>query len=258
MKFFLIILLFHLMVCKQNTNKPNPLLSFLIGAKTPYSPSIISVEPKIGNPAFSSPSTLGFLSVGASQFDATKVTIRGKNFVPSTTGNTVLFNEIPATVEKANDQELLVVVPPGASSGPLSVANNNGACNSFDKRSGPNCASQDFFVNCYLPYKGIYGAELNIPSGTNQEFTLSEAGTKAIRSDLLQTLGSDSAAANTIRIQCATIVRVFTFSQSCVPTEFAVNGNTFVVNPILNINTKFYTIQYFVSAGKGICTVRVN
>jgi len=55
------------------------------------------------------------------------VTIFGSGFISPTTANTVKFNGQTATVSAANTNTLQVVVPAGATSGPLSVSNSNGS-----------------------------------------------------------------------------------------------------------------------------------
>jgi hypothetical protein len=250
----LLLLLLFTLTCKNETNKTNPYLSLLIGGKTPYSPEIYSMVPRKGNPSFTSPSIFGF---GGGQFKETSILITGKNFVPSNSGNTILFNGTTALVDSATPTELRIRVPNGATSGPLSVANQGGTCNSIDKRSGPNCVSLDFYIDCYSPYNNIYGAEVSISTGTSQELVFENTSTKAIRSDLIQTL-DNSSVVNTINIQCTSLSRVLSFSQSCTPSELTINGNTLNLNPKFSIGTQFFTLQYFITAGKGTCVVRVN
>ncbi len=247
--FFLIFL-----ECKDESKPTSPLLSFLVGAPTPFSPQIQSVEPKIGNPGFTTPSVLNF---GAATFPATKVIVRGRNFMASTTGNTILFNGTPATVEAAYENELRLIVPDGATSGPLSITNNGGRCNSSDKRTGPNCTSQDFFINCYLPYKNSFGAETNLQNGIAFDYTQDSIETKTFRTDLLSTI-DNNIANNTISIYCASLQRVLLFSETCSPREFISNGSNLVLNPNISINSKSYTIQFFVTSGKGSCRIKVN
>ncbi len=253
--FFLILIAFFYN-CKNDTTKTNPYTAFLIGGKTPYSPTIYSIDPRRGNPAFTTPSSVG---VTGANYLATAVTIKGKNFIPSTTGNSVLFNGTPATVDYATDQELRVKVPDGAMSGVMSVSTNGGVCNSLDKKSGPNCEGQDFFVDCYGAYKNQFGAETAIDSGTSKTITYDSITTKAYRSDLLFTNPTtNDIAGNKLTIRCASIVHVLLFSQSCVPTEYNVNGDTLVLNPVISVNSRFYTIQYNITATKGDCVIRVN
>lgn len=242
--------------CKNDTTKTNPYAAFLVGGRTPYSPTIYSIDPKRGNPAFTTPSAPGFIG---NNYLPTVVTIKGKNFIPSTTGNTVLFNGTQATVDYATDQELRMKVPDGAISGVLSVSNNGGVCNGADKKSGTNCEGQDFFVDCYGAFNNLYGAETAIASGTSQTIPYEGITTKAFRSDLLYTNPyTNDIAGNKISIRCVTITRVLLFSQSCVPTEYTVNGSNLVLNPVISVNSKFYTIQYLLTATKGDCTIRVN
>ena len=62
------------------------------------------------------------LSPGRAVQGAT-VQIRGKNFSPSTAGNQVTFNGIPAVVTAANTVQLTTTVPAGASTGQVKVVN---------------------------------------------------------------------------------------------------------------------------------------
>ena len=105
--------------------------------------------------------------------------------------------------------------------------------------------------------QNLYGAETAISSGTSQTITYDNLTTKAFRSDLLFTNPATSdIAGNTINIRCANIVHVLLFSQSCVPTEYTVNGTSLVLNPVISVNSKFYTIQYVITATKGDCVIR--
>jgi hypothetical protein len=54
----------------------------------------------------------------------TTVQIRGRNFSAVTSGNTVTFNGVQATVTAANTIQLTTTVPAGATSGPVSVSTN--------------------------------------------------------------------------------------------------------------------------------------
>jgi len=51
----------------------------------------------------------------------TTVTITGSNFAPVATNNAVAFNGTPATVASGSTTQLVVVVPAGASTGPISI-----------------------------------------------------------------------------------------------------------------------------------------
>lgn len=255
-KILLLLLIGFFYSCKDDTTKTDPYISYLIGGRTPYSPTIYNIEPKRGNPGFTTQNSYGF--IGAT-FDPTIVTISGKNFIADKLGNTVLFNDIQAQVESATETEIKVKVPQGAISGVLTVSNLGGSCNSFDKKSGYNCQGQDFFIDCYGAYKGIYGAETSVGTGTNKTVTYTGIGTKAFRSDLLPTDPyTKETALNKIAITCATLTSVLVFSSSCVPTEYTADGTSLVFNPIIPINSKFFTVQYLLTAGKGDCTIRVN
>lgn len=249
------ILSFGFFHCKHDTTKSNPYTALLIG-QSPYSPKIYSVDPKRGNPAFTTPSAIGF--IGAT-YNPTTVTIKGKNFIPSTTGNTVMFNGAQATVDLATTEQLIFKVPSGAISGPITVSNNGGACSNADKKSGNNCDGDDYYIDCYNAFNSQFGAETSIPTGTSQTITYDSITTKAFRSDLKYTSPyTTDTAQNTITIRCANYTRVLLFSQACVPTEYTANGSNLVINPVITINSSFYTIQYLLTATKGDCTIKVN
>ncbi|MBK5274540.1 MAG: IPT/TIG domain-containing protein [Desulfuromonadales bacterium] len=55
-----------------------------------------------------------------------QVIINGSNFSPLTTENTVLFNGIPAVVTAVRPSQLFVLVPPGATTGIISISNPGG------------------------------------------------------------------------------------------------------------------------------------
>ncbi|MGH7164592.1 MAG: IPT/TIG domain-containing protein [Nitrospiraceae bacterium] len=59
-----------------------------------------------------------------------QVTIRGFGFRPTSTDNQVAFNGTPATVSSATANTLLVTVPAGATTGPVTVTNANGTATS--------------------------------------------------------------------------------------------------------------------------------
>ncbi|MBP7280275.1 MAG: IPT/TIG domain-containing protein [Leptospiraceae bacterium] len=255
-KIIILILFSFFLSCKDDTTTTNPIAAALTGSNNPYSPTIYSIDPKIGNPAFLTPN---FLIFPGASYESTLVTIKGKNFVPSIIGNTILFDDVIAIPEYANEQEIRVRVPSGAKSGVLSVSNNGGVCYSLDKKSGFNCEGEDFYVNCYAPFQNIYGSEISIPTGTMQTIAYNKVTTRAFRSDLLYTNPyTNETSANTINIRCTTLARVLSFSQSCVPTEHQVDGNSITFNPVLSVNSKYFTIQYFITAGGGECIIRVN
>lgn len=60
----------------------------------------------------------------------TTVTITGTNFDTTTSGNTVKFNGVAGTVTSATKTELKATVPPGATSGPISVETSAGQATS--------------------------------------------------------------------------------------------------------------------------------
>lgn len=227
---------------KEEDKTSKDAVSSLLGINTTYSPVIYSVDPKIGNPAF---------AASGLTFPATKVTINGKNFDPSLIGNIVRFNKVNAAVEYADAKKIIAVVPDGSTTGILSITSLGGSCNSPDGRSGWNCATSDFYVNCYSPYQSKYGAENEISSGSSATISFTEAAQpKAFRSDLLP-------GQNNILIGCLSLVQVVYFGTDCRAITHQVGGATYLLSPIINI-TGPYTVQYQITAGKGDCTIKVN
>jgi YVTN family beta-propeller protein len=60
---------------------------------------------------------------------SSKVTIRGSNFDPAPANNLVKFNGLPAQVRTATDSQIEAIVPPGATTGPVTVTVQGRASN---------------------------------------------------------------------------------------------------------------------------------
>ena len=199
-------------------------------------PVITEVSPQVGNPKFSTINET---------FEATDVKIKGRGFSSVIPDNIVKFNNIQATVFSASDTELLLRVPDGTTTGVLSYANagKGGSCDSADGRSGNYCTSTDFYVNCYLPFKGRYGEVYLVNPGEKLKLKY--------KTDLdVKTFKTTFTTSVTISVTCKTEILVSYFSPSCgltyinklTPLTFQVDGN--------------YTVQYFVtSATAGDCTI---
>ena len=85
-----------------------------------------------GTPAARGPSIIGFSPLSGAP--GTAVTITGQYFDSTLAGNTVKFNNVAAAVNSATTTQIVAVVPTGATTGPISVANANGtgySTNSF-------------------------------------------------------------------------------------------------------------------------------
>jgi hypothetical protein len=65
-------------------------------------------------------------------------TIRGTGFSPDSTADTVKFNGIQAVVQSASDSTLVVLVPTGGASGPISVTTGSGTAAGPIFTYGPN------------------------------------------------------------------------------------------------------------------------
>jgi YD repeat-containing protein len=75
---------------------------------------------------------------------ADTVTLFGAGFIPNPGQNTVRFNGTPATITVATAHSLVVTVPSGATSGPITVSNANGSATtaqSFTVIAPPGIAS---------------------------------------------------------------------------------------------------------------------
>ncbi|WP_245615880.1 IPT/TIG domain-containing protein, partial [Andreprevotia chitinilytica] len=96
--------------------------------------------------------TVGDFSPNQAPIGAT-VTLNGTGFSPTAASNTVKFNGVAATVTSASVNQLVVNVPAGASTGPVSIQNANGIV----------ATSQPFTVgNSLVPtitsFSPLYGA----------------------------------------------------------------------------------------------------
>ncbi|MBE7412588.1 MAG: hypothetical protein L6Q54_10035 [Leptospiraceae bacterium] len=224
--------------CSKSDSKNDSISSLL--ASSSFTPLITSLSTQKGSP---------FQSISGETYVATDVIITGRGFTSSLTGNTVMFNGVPAAVSYASTTEIRTSVPTGATSGLLSIVNNGGSCSSYDGRSGISCATSDFYIDCYTPYSNSHGAENLVEQGKTTTVNYKQSSTKAFKSYL-------NSGANTITISCesyASGVVVRHFSSSCVPSQ-----ETYTTNPFTITLNGPYTAQYFVTALSGNCTVTHN
>lgn len=96
------------------------------------------------------------------------VTITGKNFSSTATGNVVSFNGVSATVTSATETTLVVAVPEGATAGPISVTVDGVTATSSASFTPLNTS-----ITSFSPESGVAGTAVTI-SGTNFGATASE------------------------------------------------------------------------------------
>jgi hypothetical protein len=240
MRKVLLILCLFLFSCKGDKNSYNDPIAILLGASPKYSPFISNLLPRRLAPEIRS-------STGV--YPPSQLVVTGRNFSLIPQENRVLFNDILGRVDYSTETELRLTPPPGITSGLLSVSRMGGECNSFDRKSGLNCAAIEYYVDCYSNYNNVFGEEVNLPLRELQKIEFESNGTKAFRADLPQ--GDYS-----INIACSAQVIVQRFTNSCVPIdEFRENSNL-LINPQIPVQGGF-TLQFFVSTTKGTCNIGV-
>ncbi|MCT7313304.1 IPT/TIG domain-containing protein [Ralstonia sp. CHL-2022] len=114
-------------------------------------------------------SILGFTPSTASV--GTSVTISGTGFSATANQDTVQFNGATAVVSSASANQLVVQVPTGASTGPITVTSPNGSATS----STPFTVTQSLAptISGFSPAIGVVGTTVTV-SGTNFRATASE------------------------------------------------------------------------------------
>ncbi len=148
------------------------------------------------------------------------VTITGTNFSTVTTDNTVLFNATPATVKTATATQLTVVVPQGATSGPIKVTINK-----------HTVASQPFKV-------------IGLPASLTWE----ELNTPAAVGDIVMSASADSVVvfANSVPVNDPIIPHLFRIKNGVVTDIYSSLGISFGGASSLTNGTNAF---YMLSAG---------
>jgi YD repeat-containing protein len=123
--------------------------------------------------------TLSVFSVNPAQgLAGTQVTIQGQAFSSVATQNTVLFNGVAATVISASTAQLVVIVPPHATSGPLTVTVN-----------GATAQAGNFTIQRTLVSLAVSPLTSSIALGRKQQFaatgTYSDGSVQVITSTVL-------------------------------------------------------------------------
>jgi len=88
--------------------------------------------------------------------------IQGKNFAAVPGENTVLVNGLPALVQSSRQDELVIIVPKGASSGPVSVTVDGDTSNTVNLTIYPRSANA-FQITPAIDMPAAPGAKLNLP-----------------------------------------------------------------------------------------------
>src|SRR5262245_53829014 len=99
----------------------------------------------------------------------TTVTISGTGFSATVNNNTVTFNGVSANVVSATPNQLLATVPPGATTGPISVTSPNGSATSsasFVVTTGSGSPT----ITGISPSIAVAGSAVTI-NGTNFDLT---------------------------------------------------------------------------------------
>ncbi|HYW34190.1 MAG TPA: IPT/TIG domain-containing protein, partial [Balneolaceae bacterium] len=179
--------------------------SFSVTQKTPPQVSVSNISPKSG-------------PVG------TTVTISGKNFSSSKSGNKVTFNGTKATIQAASTTKLTVTVPKGATTGPVkvTVGNQTATGPSFTLTANP---ANQLSVSGLSPKTGPVGTSVSI---SGQNFASSAAndtvtfnGTKAT----VQSASSTKLTATVPKGATSGPVKVQTGGQVATGPDFSVTVN---------------------------------
>ncbi len=125
----------------------------------------------------------------------TTVTIYGTGFSATPSQNTVQFNGTSATVSSASSTALMVTVPTGATTGPISVSTPSG--NATSTSSFVVSASSLPTIGSFSPAIGVAGTPLTI-TGTGFQTTASSNRVKVGSARALVTASTSTSIATTI------------------------------------------------------------
>ncbi|TGL61028.1 LIC10067 family putative lipoprotein [Leptospira sarikeiensis] len=232
----LILILFTVAFSFNCSNSKNSDLATQLGLGNPV---ITEIDPPSGSPP-----------IGSNP--GTTVTIKGRLFSADVSLTTVKFNGISANVLSATSTEIITTVPAGASTGTLFVTKDGPTnCDASNGDSATNCYGRTFYVDCYKSFDNLYGEELGVSYPDSKTFEITgQTGTKALRIDL------NPEGPTNVKIACDTYLTYSKFSKTCGRTDVGTisNTNTWVFEPTLTFSS-YYTVQMFVTAGKGDCTV---
>lgn len=202
-------------------------------------PIITEIDPPTGNPP-----------IGATP--GTSITIKGRLFSPDVNLTKVTFNGVAATVLSATSTEITTTVPDGASTGTLFVQKEGVVyCDPDNGSSASNCYGKRFYIDCYKAFSNQYGDEVGVTYPDSKTFQITgQTGTKALRIDL------NPDGATNVKIACDTLLIYSQFSKTCARTDVGdfLNTSTWVYQPTITFPS-YYTVQMFVTAGQGDCTV---
>ncbi|MBW0433200.1 IPT/TIG domain-containing protein [Leptospira yasudae] len=231
--FLTLLLLSFFFQCKESDSNNDLFAGLGLG-----SPVITSIDPPSGSP----PQTDGVSYTG------TQITIKGRNFAPSSAETLVKFNGLSGTIFSVTTTEIITTVPSGTTAGFLTVAKTDGFCDTVYGTDGYNCSARRFYVDCYKAYSNIYGDEtaVNYPDSQTIKFT-DDYSTKAFRSNLRETGGT------ILTFECDNLVAVKYFTTSCTTVDVGTLAAP-VYNPTINFADN-YAVQYFITTGKGSCKI---
>nr|WP_246050581.1 IPT/TIG domain-containing protein [Leptospira langatensis] len=204
-------------------------------------PVITSIDPPSGSPP-----------IGTSP--GTSITINGRLFSGTASNNTITFNGVSATVLTATTTQITTVVPAGASTGTLFLSKSGSGAVVCDKNNGStamNCYGSTFYIDCYKSFNNQYGEEIGVTYPDSKSFAITgQTGTVALRIDL------NPEGPTNVKLGCDTYLVYSKFSKSCGRTDVG-NPNdtsTWIYQPTLTFPS-YYTVQMFVTAGKGNCEI---
>ncbi|MCB0633418.1 MAG: DUF3500 domain-containing protein [Saprospiraceae bacterium] len=132
---------------------------------------LISCQKDEVEPVDDPPTITGFSPTSGSE--GTIVTITGTNFGTSTTGISLYFNGVVATVSSVSETEIVAAVPDGASTGPISVVVGDESASSTDDFTVTEITSTAPTITDFTPTSGSVGTTVTI-TGTNFSTTASE------------------------------------------------------------------------------------
>nr|WP_246052629.1 IPT/TIG domain-containing protein [Leptospira semungkisensis] len=204
-------------------------------------PVITSIDPPSGAPP-----------IGTSP--GTSITINGRLFSATASNNTITFNGVSGTVLTATSTEITTVVPSGASSGTLFLSKSGSGpivCDKNNSSSAMNCYGTPFYIDCYKSFNNQYGDEIGVTYPNSKTFAITgQTGTVALRIDL------NTEGATNVKLGCDTYLVYSKFSKSCGRTDVGDPNNTatWIYQPTITFPS-YYTVQMFVTAGKGNCEI---
>lgn len=185
------------------------------------------------------PSTAPTISsfLPASGTPGTSVTINGTNYSATPSSNSVKFNGTPATVTSATTTKLIVTVPTGAATGPISVTvagQTVTTTNSFVVVTPPPT------ISGFSPSSGAVGAAVTIngsnfataPAGNSVTFNGTAATVTSASATQLIAVVPTGATSGPIRVSVAGQTATSATSFSVTPSTLTISGFTPSSGPV--------------------------